>query len=64
MLEDAPLKHAFTEHDKRRISELAARNREAKLTDAELEELDNFIKIGDMLALLQSKARKAMKLAT
>jgi hypothetical protein len=55
------LKLGFSEGDKDRMRELAKRNREAKLTDAELEELDNFIKVGDLLALLQSKARKALK---
>jgi len=40
---------------------LAERNREGTLTDAEREELDDFVKVGDLLAILQSKARKLLK---
>jgi len=57
------LKLGFGVADTQRMQELIERNREGKLTDAELEELDNFIKIGDLLAILQSKARKSLKRA-
>ena len=55
------LRLGFGTDDKARMHELLERNREGKLTDKELEELDNFVKIGDLLALLQSKARKFLK---
>lgn len=55
------LKFGFGDTDSQRMQELAERNREAKLTAAELEELDNFVKVGDLLALLQSKVRKAWR---
>ena|SRR5438445_577034 len=51
----------FNDEDKARMHELAARNREGRLTAAEREELDNFIKAGDLLAIVQSKARRALK---
>jgi hypothetical protein len=57
------LKLGFNEADKARIRELLERNREGELTDAEQEELDNFVKVGDLLAILQSKARKLLKRA-
>jgi hypothetical protein len=55
------LKLGFGAADKTRMRELIERNREGKLTDEEQEELNNFVKIGDLLAILQSKARKFLK---
>ena len=55
------LKLGFSPDDKSRMRELAERNREGTLTDAEREELDDFVKVGDLLAILQSKARKLLK---
>ncbi len=52
------LKMKFDESDVARMKELAARNRAGGATADELEELDNFIRVGDLLATLQSKARK------
>lgn len=52
------LKLKFGESDVARMKELAARNRAGGLAADELEELDNFIRVGDLLATLQSKARK------
>ncbi len=57
------LKLQFSEADKTRMHELIERNREGELGDAEREELDNFVKVGDLLAILQSKARKLLKRA-
>jgi hypothetical protein len=55
------LKLGFGEADKARMHELVERNREGQLTDDEREELDYFVKVGDLLAILQSKARKLLK---
>lgn len=55
------LKLRFSERDTQRMHELAAKNREDRLSQDELDELDNFIKIGDLLAILHSKARKLLK---
>jgi hypothetical protein len=43
------------------MRELAERNQEGQLSTEEREELDDFVKIGDLLAILQSKARKLLK---
>lgn len=40
-----------------RLSDLLVRNREAQLTDEELEELDDFIHADDMISLLKTKIR-------
>jgi hypothetical protein len=55
------LKLEFSEKEKTRMHELAQRNREGKLTKQEADELDNYIHVGDLLAILQSKARKLLK---
>src|SRR5260370_36035597 len=55
------LKLGFSERDNARMHELAVKNHEARISPAEQEELDNYIKAGDLLALLQSKARKSLK---
>ncbi|MBL8864726.1 MAG: hypothetical protein JNK93_04110 [Planctomycetia bacterium] len=53
------LKLRFDAADVARMKELAARNRAGGLAADEIEELDNFIRVGDLLATLQSKARQA-----
>jgi len=55
------LKLGFSERDQSRMHELAAKNQRESLSAAESQELDNFIKVGDLLAILQSKARKYLK---
>lgn len=55
------LKLRFSATDKARMHELAAKNQRGKLSGEEREELDNFIRVGDLLAILQSKARKRLK---
>jgi hypothetical protein len=54
------VKLAFSANDKARMLELGRKNQEEGLTEAESTELDNFIKVGDLLAILQSKARQAL----
>src|ERR1700682_6273184 len=55
------LKLGFPKYDKARMHELALKNQEGRIAPAELEELDNYIRAGDLLALLQSKARSTLK---
>ena len=55
------LKLAFSEQDRARMHTLAVKNQEGQLSSEEREELDNYIKVGDLLAILQSKARKLLK---
>ena len=51
----------FSDVDEARMHELAVGNKQGRLSAAELAELDNYIKVGDLLAILQSKARKLLK---
>jgi hypothetical protein len=51
----------FTPEDQARMHELAVKNQEGRLSETEREVLDNYIKVGDLLAILQSKARKVLK---
>jgi hypothetical protein len=50
----------FNERDKARMHELAVRNQEDALTPAEREELIAFGKVGDLLSILKSKARRTL----
>lgn len=51
----------FAENDKARMRELAVKNRQGAISSEELRELDSYIRVGDLLAILQSKARKLIK---
>lgn len=55
------LEMRFSDEDIQRMHELGAKNQAERLSREEAEELDNFIKVGDLLAILQSKARKLLK---
>jgi hypothetical protein len=51
----------FSTEDRARMRELAAKNQRGEISPQELEELDNYITAGDILAIWQSKARLALK---
>jgi hypothetical protein len=51
----------FGEQDKERMHELAVGNQEGALSAEDKEELHNYIKVGHLLAVLQSQARQALK---
>jgi len=51
----------FAPEDKERMHELAAKAREEALTAAEQEEIRNYEQVGNLLALLKSKARQRLK---
>jgi hypothetical protein len=55
------LKLGFSEQEKERMHELAVKNQEGRISSGELEELDCYIRAGDLLAVLQSKARKLLR---
>jgi hypothetical protein len=55
------LELGFDDPDLARIQELLAKNQEGQCTKAELEELDNFIRVSDLLTLIHLKARKALQ---
>lgn len=51
----------FPESDQRRMVELNQRANDGTLTKDERAELEEYIHVGDVIALLQSKARKTLK---
>jgi hypothetical protein len=54
------LRLRFAANDQDRMNELAARNREGRISPAEELELDNYIRAGQILGILQSKARRSL----
>ncbi len=55
------LRMNFPPSDRQRMDGLAEKARQGNLTAAEQEELDCYCHVGELLALLQSKARLALK---
>ncbi len=55
------LRLSFPPRDVRRMNALAAKARAGTLTEAEDEELENYIHVGHFLGVLQSRARQALK---
>ena len=55
------LKMQFSDEEKARVVDLVRRSKTGDLTPAEVEEMDNYLKVGDLLAILQSKARQFLK---
>jgi hypothetical protein len=51
----------FTPSDRQRMNALAAKARAGTLTAEENEELDNYLRVGDLLAIMQSKARRSLQ---
>jgi hypothetical protein len=50
----------FNADDRARMNQLAAKNRASKLSPAEEQELTSYIRVGQMLGILQSKARRSV----
>ena len=59
----AILRLDFTAADRARMNHLAAKNREGKLTLTEEQELNSYIRVGQTLGILQSKARRSLRVA-
>jgi len=59
----ALLRLDFTVADRARMHHLAAKNREGKLTPSEEQELNSYIRVGQTLGILQSKARRSLRAA-
>jgi hypothetical protein len=51
----------FDDEAQARMHELAERNQEGALSSQEQGELQNYVKVGHLLALLHSKARRSLK---
>jgi hypothetical protein len=47
--------------DEDRVNELSEKARQDSLTEAERQELDSYLHIGSLLAVMQSKARRLLK---
>jgi hypothetical protein len=52
---------AFSRSQQERVHALSQKAREGSLTPTEGAELDEFIRVADLLAILQSRARQALK---
>jgi hypothetical protein len=57
----AIVKLGFDPADKARMNALAEKARQGTLTKSEDEELENYIRVGHLLSIMQSKARKVLK---
>lgn len=55
------LKLGWSETDKARMSELAARNADGTITEADRRELDEYVQTGLTLSILHSRARKVLR---
>lgn len=51
----------FSKSDQQRMEHLAAENQESRLTVEEKDELMSYVSIGNLMALIQSKARRYLK---
>lgn len=51
----------FRPSDRRRMNLLAEKNRQGRISAREEQELDNFIRAGQLLGIIQSKARQSLK---
>ena len=47
--------------DEERVNELSAKARAGSLSDSEAQELDSYLQIGRLLAVMQSRARTLLK---
>jgi len=57
------LELSFSRSHQRQVDALSQKAREGSLTPAERADLDEFIRVADLLAILQSRARQALKRA-
>jgi hypothetical protein len=51
----------FPDEDQARVAELSAKAQTGALASDEREELDEYLRVADLLAILQSKARRSLK---
>lgn len=55
------LRLSFDDREKARMHELSERNQEGTITPEELDELDQFVRVGMVLSIMQSRARRCLK---
>ncbi len=58
---NAVLRWSFSEDAKGRMEQLAERNGRDELSEPEREELEAYINVGQVIAILQAKARLSLK---
>lgn len=51
----------FPEADEERVNELSSKARAGSLSESETQELDSYLHIGRLLAIMQSRARRLLK---
>ncbi|SRR5229473_6344426 len=51
----------FSDRDIARMNELSKLTREGKLTSEEQAELDSYLHVGNLIAIMQSKGRRALQ---
>lgn len=57
----AILQFEFSKADRRRMNLLAAKNRRGQITTEEDRDLGNFIRVGQTIGILKSKARQTLR---
>ena len=57
------LRLSFSSADQQRMNQLAEKNRQGRIQPEEEAELDHFLRAGQLLGILQSKARQSLKTA-
>lgn len=50
----------FTDEDRARMHDLAVKNQQGTLSGEEVQELDNYVRVGRLLDLLSAKARTSL----
>ena len=58
---EAILEFGFQQADKDHMAELSAKAKEGTLSPEEQEEINNYEKVGHVLSLMKSKARRSLK---
>lgn len=54
------LEVSLSPEERERINDLATRNQDGLLTPSELEELEEYVQLDDLIGILQSKARETL----
>ena len=57
----AVLQLGFVDRDHRRMAELSEKSNDGTLTEGERQELEGYVFVGDVLAMLKSKARASLQ---
>lgn len=58
---NAVLRWSFNNAAKLKMEELAVRNGRGVLSESEMEELEAYVNVGQIIAILQAKARSSLK---